>query len=58
MLIEVYKYAFVIVHILAIGICLYRINKGKHQREETPLSNVVGMLVGILWLIGFIIFFW
>jgi hypothetical protein len=55
---EIYKYAFITIHILGIIVCLYRIGKGKHMREETPLGNAIGMLFGILWMTGFIIFFW
>lgn len=54
----IYKYAFVTIHILGIILCLWRIGKGEHQRKETPLGNGIGMLVAIIWLLGFILFFW
>lgn len=54
----IYKYAFVTIQILAIIVALYRIGKGKHMREETPLGNAIAIIMGMLWTAGFLLFFW
>ena len=58
MWIEIYKWAFVIIHILAIIMYLVNLSRGTYQETKTPLGNGVGMLCAVLWLIGFFKFFW
>jgi len=54
---EIVKYSFTILTILGIPVYLWRISKGKHKIEETPVSNAIAMLVNVCYLIAFWLWF-
>ena len=58
MLKEIYKFSFVFMYTLAILVSLHKLSRGTYTEEVTPLGSGVGLLVSVLYLIGFLIWFW